>query len=210
MDSNKSRPNRQRIALEPQRARGKLRVAALMEAAAAVIAERGFESATMAEIAARSGAQIGSLYRFFPNKEVLADALIQRYGELIDEAFGKIEGQMASSSVNDLADKLVDLLVELHGESKAITALLEARSEWSAKRAEFRNAALRRIAQILILRSPKLRPDTADDIAVVLLHNMKTMKAMTLEQGIATSPGAPAALREMNRLYLSSKLRNKS
>jgi AcrR family transcriptional regulator len=206
MDSNKSRPNRQRSLLEPQRARGKLRVASLMEAAAAVIAEKGFEAATMAEIAIRAGAQIGSLYRFFPNKEVLADALIQRYGELIDEAFGKIEGQMASSSVNDLADKLVDLLVELHGESKAITALLEARSEWSAKRAEFRNAALRRIAQILILRSPKLRPDTADDIAVVLLHNMKTMKAMTLEQGIATSPGAPAALREMNRLYLASKL----
>ena len=209
MDSNKSRPNRQRSLLEPQRARGKLRVASLMEAAAAVIAEKGFEAATMAEIAIRAGAQIGSLYRFFPNKEVLADALIQRYGELIDEAFGKIEGQMASSSVNDLADKLVDLLVELHGESKAITALLEARSEWSAKRAEFRNAALRRIAQILILRSPKLRPDTADDIAVVLLHNMKTMKAMTLEQGIATSPGAPAELREMNRLYLASKLQKK-
>jgi AcrR family transcriptional regulator len=206
MDSNKSRSNRRRSVLEPQRARGKLRVASLMESAAAVIAEKGFEAATMAEIAARAGAQIGSLYRFFPNKEVLADALIQRYGELIDEAFGKIEGQMASLSVNDLADKLVDLLVELHGESKAITALLEARSEWSAKRAEFRNAALRRIAQILILRSPKLRPDTADDIAVVLLHNMKTMKAMTLEQGIATSPGAPAALREMNRLYLASKL----
>ena len=116
---------------------------------------------------------------------------------------------MASLSVNDLADKLVDLLVELHGESKAITALLEARSEWSVKRAEFRKAALRRITQILMLRSPRLRPDTADDIAVVLLHNMKTMKAMTLEQGIATSPGAPAELREMNRLYLASKLQKK-
>jgi AcrR family transcriptional regulator len=42
----------------------------------------------MAEIAPAPSAQIGSLYRFFPNKEVLADALIQRYGELIDEAFG--------------------------------------------------------------------------------------------------------------------------
>jgi AcrR family transcriptional regulator len=209
MDSNKSRPNRQRIALEPQRARGKLRVAALMEAAAAVIAERGFESATMAEIAARAGAQIGSLYRFFPNKEVLADALIHRYGELIDEAFGKIEGQAASSSVNDLADSLVNLLVELHNESKAITALLEARSEWSVKRAEFRKGALRRIMQILILRSPRLRPKTAEDIAVILLHNMKTMKALTLEQGIASSPGAPQELREMNRLYLASRLSEK-
>jgi AcrR family transcriptional regulator len=181
-----------------------------MESAAAVIAEKGFEGPTMAEIAARAGAQIGSLYRFFPNKEVLADALIQRYGELIDEAFGKIESQMVSSSVNDLADKLVDVLVELHGESQAITALLEFRSEWSVKRTEFRKAALRRIAQILMLHSPKLRPDTADDIAVVLLQNMKTMKAITLENGIVTSPGAPAEVREIYRLYLASKLRKKS
>ncbi|MDB5313522.1 MAG: transcriptional regulator [Gemmataceae bacterium] len=163
----------------------------------------------MAEIAARAGAQIGSLYRFFPNKEVLADALIHRYGELVDAAFGAIEGRAVSLSVDDLADALVNILVELHGETRAVLALLEARSEWSGKRAEFRSAALRRIAQILMLRSPQLRPETADDIAVVLLHNMKTMKALTLEQGIATSPGAVAELREMNRLYLGSKLAKK-
>jgi AcrR family transcriptional regulator len=186
-----------------------LRVAALMEAAAAVIAERGFESATMAEIASRAGAQIGSLYRFFPNKEVLADALMQRYAELIDQAFGKIECRPASSSIDDLADSLVDFLVDIHDETRAISALLEARSEWSVKLVEFRKSALKRIAQILMLRSGKLRPKKAEDIAVVLLHNMKTMKALTLEQGIATSPGAPGELREMNRLYLASKLSEK-
>jgi AcrR family transcriptional regulator len=177
-----------------------------MEAAAAVIAERGYESATMAEIAARAGAQIGSLYRFFPNKEVLADALIHRYGELINAAFGKIESQAASSSVDALADSLLDVLVELHDESEAIIALLEARSEWSVKRAELTKAVLRSIAQILMVRSPQLRPQAATDIAVVLLHNMKTMKTLTFEQGIATSPGATAELREMNRLYLAGKL----
>jgi AcrR family transcriptional regulator len=206
MDSKKSRLNQERSAREPQRRRGILRVASLMEAAAAVIAERGYEAATMAEIAARAGAQIGSLYRFFPNKEILADALIHRYGQLVDEAFGKIESQVGSLSVNDLADSLVDLLVELHGESRAVVALLEAHSEWSVKRAEFRKAALRRIARILRLRSPRLRPQKAEDIAVILLHNMKTMKALTFEEGIAASPGATAELREMNRLYLASKL----
>jgi AcrR family transcriptional regulator len=120
MGSTKSRPNRERGALEPQRRRGELRVASLMAAAAEVIAERGYEAATMAEIAARAGAQIGSLYRFFPNKEVLADALIQRYGELVDEAFGKIEDQIADLSISDLADDLVGFLAALHGESRAI------------------------------------------------------------------------------------------
>ena len=105
-----------------------------------------------------------------------------------------------------MADSLVDFFVEIHGETRAILALLEARSEWSVKRAEFRKAALRRIVQILMLRSPQLRPETAEDIAVVLLQNMKTMKALALEQGIATSPGCGGGTREMNRLYLASKL----
>src|ERR1700730_13452385 len=209
MDSKMSRPNCDRIALKPQRRRGVLRVAALMEAAAAVIAERGYESATMAEIAARAGAQIGSLYRFFPNKEVLADALIHRYGELSNAAFSKIESRAASSSVDALADSLLDVFVELHDESEAIIALLDARSEWSVKRAELRKAVLGSITKILLLRSPQLRPQTAKDIAVVVLHNMKTMKAITFEQGGATSPGAMAELREMNLLYLASKLSKK-
>jgi AcrR family transcriptional regulator len=210
MGSKKSMPNRERSALAPQRARGKLRVAALMKAATAVIAERGYQSATMAEIAARAGAQIGSLYRFFPNKEVLADALIHRFRELLDEAFRKIEGKATSSSVNDLADSLLDSLVELHGESSAIIALLEGRSEWSVKRAELTKAALLHITRILMLHSGQLRPEAAADIAVILLHNMKTMKELALKQGIANSPGAPAELREMNRLYLASKLSKKT
>lgn len=209
MDSKKSTANLRRSARAPKRRRGMLRVASLMEAASAVISERGYESATMAEIAARAGAQIGSLYRFFPNKEVLADALIHRYGELIDAAFSKIESQAASSSVDALADSLLDVFVELHDESEAIIALLDARSEWSVKRAELRKAVLRSIAQILLLRAPQLRPQTAKDIAVVVLQNMKTMKAITFEQGIVTSPGAMAELREMNRHYLASKLSKK-
>ena len=63
-----------------------------------------------------------------------------------------------------------------------------------------------RIARLLRLRAPRLRPARAEDVAVVLLHNMKTMKALTIEPVIATSPGAPAELREMTRLSLASRL----
>jgi AcrR family transcriptional regulator len=48
-----------RVPLEPQRDVGRQRVAGLLQAAAAVIQERGFEAATMAEIAARADANIG-------------------------------------------------------------------------------------------------------------------------------------------------------
>jgi hypothetical protein len=73
--------SRVRAPLEPQRDVGRQRVAELLQAAAAVTQERGFEAATMAEIAARADAKIGSLYRFFPNKDAVADALMRRYAE---------------------------------------------------------------------------------------------------------------------------------
>ena len=49
---------RVRVALEPQRRHGKLRVAALLAAGASVIAKKGFEAATMAEIASKAGAPV--------------------------------------------------------------------------------------------------------------------------------------------------------
>src|SRR5471032_578802 len=116
-----------RAALEPQRRPGKLRVAALLRAGAEVIAERGYEAATMAEIAARADAPIGSLYRFFPNKEALADALVRRYSELIDATFEKINTHPATSTTEEFADALLESLAELRGDSAAVLALLDAR-----------------------------------------------------------------------------------
>jgi len=206
MYSNKSRPNKSRVALAPQRSHGRLRVAALLEAGAAVIAERGFQAATMAEIAAKAGAPIGSLYRFFPNKEILADALIQRFGDLVTQAFEGINGRIKSMSMAALADALLSLMVDLQGEKPAMRALLEAHSDWSAKRIEFRNGMRQRIAKTLSLRCPTLKPKTARNMAVVILQNMKTVGVLSGElQGEALS-GALAELHEMTRLYLAGKL----
>jgi len=199
MDSNKSRRGTKRQALEPRRRPGKARVAALLEAAASLIAEKGYEATTMAEIAARAGALVGSLYHFFPNKEALAEALIRQYAERIDEAFAGIQERAASMPVEELADALLDFMVGLKEESKALVALLDARPDWSEKVEEFLSAILRHIARTLTLRSPGLPPEEAQATAVVLLQNMKAMKYLADDPQVATE------LREMTRLYLKSK-----
>jgi AcrR family transcriptional regulator len=206
MNSNKSIAAQKRGALVPQRRPGKLRVAALLEAGALVIAEKGFQAATMAEIASKAGAPIGSLYRFFPNKEILADALIQRFGELIDEAFAKINGTIKSMSTAALAESLLNMLVDLHGEKLAMRALLEAHSDWSAKREQFRRAMRRHIAETLTLRRPKLNPTVARNMAIVILQNMKTVSVLNRELGPGERSGALAELRDMTRLYLADRL----
>jgi len=208
MDSNKTR-GKLRGAITPQRRHGKARVAAVLEAASAIIAERGYDATTMAEIAARAKAPIGSLYRFFPNKEILAEALIQRFIVLVNQSFDLIESQAPTDSVETIADAILDLRINLQIETKAIVGLLEARSEWSAKRTEFRNMMLQRIGKIVLLCAPRLSKTESKDIAVILLHNMKTMKALKFGQNVATSSGAANELRYMNRLYLRHRIGRK-
>src|SRR5260221_10068845 len=96
MPSTMSRTKECRNGKAPKRPNGKLRVAAILKAGAAVISEKGYEMATMAEIAARSNTKIGSLYRFFPNKEVLANALIAHYHEGVHNAFDELDSRIQS------------------------------------------------------------------------------------------------------------------
>ena len=205
MDSNKTTKNL-RGAVIPQRRHGKARVAAVLEAGAAVIAEKGYDAATMAEIAARAKAPIGSLYRFFPSKEILAQALIQRYAVLINGAFDTIDRRVDEVSVETVADGILDFMVNLQGETKAMRGLLEARAEWSDKRLEFRNLALKRLAKTILRYAPEMSRSDARDVAVIMLLNMKTMAALKFDRSTPTSPGAANELRLMNRLYLANKL----
>lgn len=160
----------------------------------------------MAEIAARADTKVGSLYRFFPNKDVLADALMQRYTALREAQCAEIDACARTMPLGELADRLVDSLMDIYDETKAMVALLDARSDGAGKRAEYRKQAFERIMRTLQLRAPALPDDEARDIAVVMLNNMKTMVAMTLDQTAPASAGSPDELRLMNRLYLAHKL----
>ena len=63
----------------PRQARARATVEAVLAAAAQVLVRHGYERATTARIAARAGVSIGSLYQYFPNKEALIAALIERH-----------------------------------------------------------------------------------------------------------------------------------
>ena len=66
-----------RVALrnEPVQARSTARLTALLDAAAAVVDEIGFERLTTAMVAERAGASIGTVYRYFPDRIALLQAL---------------------------------------------------------------------------------------------------------------------------------------
>jgi AcrR family transcriptional regulator len=204
--SHKSTSKRTRAVQAPQRSNGKLRVAAILEAAAAVIAEKGYEGATMAEIAARSGTKIGSLYRFFPNKESLADTIVVSARENLDAAFDRFDAGVNALSIRALADHLMALIFELFTRP-AFMKLLDAGQDWSVKREQFRSAMVQRTARTLMLHTRHLSKTSAADVAIVIVLNMKTVAT---HQAFFdhSAPGAPDEFRDMTRLYLQSRLRS--
>ncbi|MEZ7137772.1 TetR/AcrR family transcriptional regulator [Komagataeibacter sp. SM21] len=203
MDSNTSRAKR--TPLQPLRLAGRQRVEELLAAASDLMAERGYEATTMAEIAARAGAKIGSLYRFFPNKEAVADALVQRHIAILEDEYAALAKRAATHSPEALADILIELLVTLHPRVKSLSALMEARTDKMEIRDRARGHAVAGIAAALRVCAPGLDEALAKDIAAVVLNTMKVLRGM-LANDAPTTSGAPDELRRMNRLYLSDRL----
>ncbi|MDX2649188.1 TetR/AcrR family transcriptional regulator [Streptomyces sp. PA03-1a] len=62
----------------PVQQRSAERFARILDAAAAILDEGGYEELSTRDVAARAGVPIGSVYRFFSNKRAMADALARR------------------------------------------------------------------------------------------------------------------------------------
>jgi AcrR family transcriptional regulator len=182
-----------------------LRVAAILEAAAAVIDEKGYEGATMAEIAARSSTKIGSLYRFFPDKESLADTIVVSARENLDAVFDQFDSGVSGLSIRALTDDLMALIFELFARP-AFMELLDTGQEWSIKREEFKKAMQERVAKTLMIHSPTLAKKSASDIALVVMLNVKAVA--THRSLLPPDSSLPEEFRDMTRHYLQSRLRS--
>lgn len=68
---------------EPIQARSTARLEALLDAAAGIVDEIGFERLTTAMVAERAGASIGTVYRYFPDRIALLQSLASRNLERI-------------------------------------------------------------------------------------------------------------------------------
>jgi AcrR family transcriptional regulator len=83
---------------EPVQARSTARLAALLDAAAHVIDEIGYERLTTAMVAERAGASIGTVYRYFPDRIAVLQSLAARNADRIGErALAELNDRMHDS-----------------------------------------------------------------------------------------------------------------
>ena len=96
--------------------RSRLTVDALLEATARILVKEGYDRASTNKIAAVAGVSIGSLYQYFPGKEALVAAVIDRHKnevmQVIRNALIKLglslQRQNRPQEAGDVYDQLLD------------------------------------------------------------------------------------------------------
>jgi len=156
----------------PKRQRGHDRVAAILQASTVLFLDKGYEAVTMTEIAASSGTAIGSLYRFFPSKEAVADALLRSYTERMGGGLAELRGRAPGLSARQLADALVDFMLALHTQRSVAIALVDARGLEDSRR-QLRTAMLADLCTLLRIVLPGVQEARLPAMAAAVLQVLK-------------------------------------
>jgi AcrR family transcriptional regulator len=94
--------------------RSRATVDALVEATARILVKEGFDKASTNRIAETAGVSVGSLYQYFPSKEALVVAVIDRHNQatmrLVRSALSEVAGQPVESVIR----KMVEVAIRAH------------------------------------------------------------------------------------------------
>lgn len=94
--------------------RSRATVDALVEATARILVKEGFDKASTNRIAEVAGVSVGSLYQYFPGKEALVAAVIERHQQ---EIMRTVRGELAevlAQPVEKAVRRLVAVAVKAH------------------------------------------------------------------------------------------------
>lgn len=87
---------------------------ALIEATARILVRDGFDQASTNRIAGEAGVSIGSLYQYFPGKDALVAAVIDRHREELGDVVQGALAKAANQPVTQAVRTLVAAAIEAH------------------------------------------------------------------------------------------------
>jgi AcrR family transcriptional regulator len=94
--------------------RSRLTVDALLEATARVLVKEGYDRASTNRIAEVAGVSIGSLYQYFPSKEALVAAVIDRHAQEVAQVTLNALVKVAARPIEVAAREFVSIAIDAH------------------------------------------------------------------------------------------------
>jgi AcrR family transcriptional regulator len=172
----------------PQQQRSRETVDVILAATARVLVREGFDRASTNRIAEAAGVSIGSLYQYFPSKEALVAALVERH---IEEMSAALEVEMATLADAPLATvvrRMVTLMLQAHAVDPDLHRVLNEQVPRVGRlhRVHEVEERMRRLARAYFERHRGVVRPADLDVAAFLC--VQTIEALT--HGAATHQGA--------------------
>jgi AcrR family transcriptional regulator len=94
--------------------RSRATVDALVEATARILVKEGFDKASTNRIAETAGVSIGSLYQYFPGKDALVAAVINRHSEDLMQVARETLAEVVELPLETAVRRIVSVAIEAH------------------------------------------------------------------------------------------------
>ena len=94
--------------------RSRATVDALIEATARLLVREGFDKASTNRIAEEAGVSIGSLYQYYPSKEALVAAVIDRHNRELMQLVRGALAKVAALPIEQAVRKIVAVAIDAH------------------------------------------------------------------------------------------------
>ena len=173
----------------PSQARSRQTVERLLAATARVLREDGYDKASTNRIAREAGLSVGSLYQYFPNKESLVAALVERQGARELAIVADKLAAVQEAPLDDAVRTLVRAVLDAHRVEPELHRVLMEEVPRVGALARLRATDLearRLIADFLRLRLPDLAVDDVEVAAFVVMHSVEGVihEAVLYETGL--------------------------
>lgn len=162
----------------PRQQRSKDTVDSILDATARVLKHAGFDGLTTNAVAVRAGVSIGSLYQYFPNKEALVSALIERHCEEMNSAILAELTNVARLPIAQAARAVIELTFSAHAIDPALHRVLTEQVPRIGKLAKLReldNISHRMVAGMLAVRRDELAIRDVELAAFVLVSAIESI-----------------------------------
>ena len=206
-------PSTLRSITAPRQARSEDSLRRLLDAAAALIEERGHQDLSIAEVARRAGSSVGGFYARFRSKDELVRALeedfFQRLTTLLDEL--ATPERWANASASDIVRGLLAVLTETHVRHRKLILAFVARAVRDPSHhpiiLEFRRRVGERLGALALARRDLIThpdPQLAADFAVQAVFGILQSRVVSAALGAPQATIADDVLAvELERLVLS-------
>jgi AcrR family transcriptional regulator len=189
----------------PIQERGEQRVAGLLEAAAAIFAEVGYEAATMRNIAVRAGASIGSLYQFFPNKEVVARAIKIQYCQELKELWANLVAVSAKKPTLGVIDEFLKVTIKAIERNPAIIRLMDAPRSANPS-PDIKESLREQLVALFLARKPRLSRNKAHRYAEITVQMIRAILWLYLENEPSEREALVSEMKSALVNYLTARL----